>query len=96
MPRPWTGKAPLKKSKRKIKLFEPLDAPAEHDGNDTKQYQYEMLKAYELGKYQVRPRKGVLGAPLTRAEIRELLKPAISSNRQVNLGKSIFVTIFKL
>nr|GMD79404.1 CRS2-associated factor 2, chloroplastic [Ipomoea batatas] len=86
MPRPWTGKAPLKKSKRKIKLFEPLDSAAKLDGNDTKQYQYEMLKAYELGKFHVRPRKDVLGPPLTRAEIQELLKPAISCNRQVNLG----------
>nr|GMD76807.1 CRS2-associated factor 2, chloroplastic [Ipomoea batatas] len=87
MPRPWTGKAPLKKSKRKIKLFEPLDSAAKLDGNDTKQYEYEMLKAYELGKFHVRPRKDVLGPPLTRAEIQELLKPAISCNRQVNLGR---------
>ncbi|RAL37501.1 hypothetical protein DM860_000195 [Cuscuta australis] len=84
MPRPWTGKAPAKKSKRNIKLFGPLDPK---DGNDTKQYHYEMLKAYELGKYRVRPRDEVLGPPLTRDEIKELLQPRISSNKQVNLGR---------
>ncbi|CAH9124248.1 unnamed protein product [Cuscuta epithymum] len=85
MPRPWTGKAPIKKSKkRKVKLFEPLDPKV---GNGGKEHHYQMLKAYELGKYEVRPRKEVMGPPLTKEEIRELLKPRISSNRQVNLGR---------
>lgn len=89
MPRPWTGKAPMKKSKRKIKLFEPLVTPGNRNRSKEAEEmkRFEMLKAYELGRYTVRPRKEVLGKPLTRLEIRELLKPCISSNRQVNLGR---------
>lgn len=86
MARPWTGKAPMKKAKRNIKLVEPSDGPASRNDDHVAKH-YEMLEAYELGKYKVRPREEVLGKPLTRDEIRELLKPCISSNRQVNLGR---------
>ncbi|KAK9052739.1 hypothetical protein SSX86_029369 [Deinandra increscens subsp. villosa] len=79
MPRPWTGKPPLKKSTRKIKLFESPSNP------DTKQLQ--MLKPYELGNFDVKPREEVLGKPLSRAERHELVKRHVSSNRQVNLGR---------
>ncbi|KAI3728315.1 hypothetical protein L6452_16949 [Arctium lappa] len=80
MPRPWTGKAPLKKSTRKIKLFESLNP-----SNNVKQL--EMLKPYELGNFEVKPREEVLGKPLSRAERQELVKRHVSSNRQVNLGR---------
>ncbi|KAL3501168.1 hypothetical protein ACH5RR_035617 [Cinchona calisaya] len=86
MPRPWTGKAPMKKAKRKIKLVEPSDGQVRRNDDHIVKH-YEMLKAYELGKYTIRPREEVLGKPLRRDEIRELLKPCISSNRQVNLGR---------
>ncbi|CAH2080527.1 unnamed protein product [Thlaspi arvense] len=48
-----------------------------------------MPKPYQLGNFrgELKPRKEVLGKPLTRAEIRELLKPTVSNNRQVNLGR---------
>ncbi|KAL7610672.1 CRS2-associated factor 2, chloroplastic [Lactuca sativa] len=82
MPRPWTGKAPLKKSTRKIKLFESLNP-----GNNSNSKQLEMLKPYELGNFEVKPREEVLGKPLSRAERLELVKLHISSNRQVNLGR---------
>ncbi|XP_055834670.1 CRS2-associated factor 2, chloroplastic [Solanum dulcamara] len=85
MPRPWTGKAPMKKSKRNIKLFEPLYPQMENDNDGGKRY--EMLRAYELGMFEGKPKKKVLGAPLTKMEIRELLKDCIASNRQVNIGR---------
>lgn len=93
MPRPWTGKAPMKKSKRKIKLFEPLVTPENRRKEEEEMKHFEMLKAYELGKYTIRSRKEVLGKPLTRQEIRELLQPCISSNRQVNLGRFLFLPL---
>lgn len=80
MPRPWTGKPPLKKSTRKIKLFESLD-----EGGD-KGRKMEMLKPFEMGNFEVKSRDEVLGKPLRRAERLELVKRHISSNRQVNLG----------
>ncbi|XP_016448293.2 CRS2-associated factor 2, chloroplastic [Nicotiana tabacum] len=85
MPRPWTGKAPMKKSKRNIKLFEPLNPLVENNDGIKR---YEMFRAYELmGKFEGRPKEKVLGPPLTKEEIRELLKPCIASNRQVNIGR---------
>ncbi|KAM3399044.1 CRS2-associated factor 2, chloroplastic [Capsicum galapagoense] len=84
MPRPWTGKAPMKKSKRNIKLFEPLNSESESGGGGK---HYEMLKAYQFGVYEGRKKEKVLGAPLTKEEIRELLKHCIASNRQVNIGR---------
>ncbi|KZV17817.1 hypothetical protein F511_01626 [Dorcoceras hygrometricum] len=86
MPRPWTGKAPMKKNKRNIKIFEPLGGGGNDDRGDGGK-RYEMHRAYELGKVSVRPREEVLGEPLTRSEIKEMLKPYISSNKQVNLGR---------
>lgn len=82
MRRPWTGKAPMKKSKRNIKIFEPLGG----DNLNAAEKRYEMLRDYELGKFSMRPRKEVLGEPLTKSEIKEMLKPCLSSNKQVNLG----------
>ncbi|XP_057810993.1 CRS2-associated factor 2, chloroplastic isoform X2 [Salvia miltiorrhiza] len=89
MPRPWTGKAPMKKSKRNIKLFEPLGGGGgdENPNENMWSKRYEMLRGYEMGKFNVRPRKEVLGAPLRREEIREMVKPLLSSNKQVNLGR---------
>ncbi|XP_051149464.1 CRS2-associated factor 2, chloroplastic isoform X2 [Andrographis paniculata] len=86
MPRPWTGKAPMKKSKRKIKLFEPL-GNGDDENESMAGRRLEMLRGYELGKFNVRPREEVLGEPLTKWEIKDMLKPYLSSNRQVNLGR---------
>ncbi|CAA0833111.1 CRS2-associated factor 2- chloroplastic [Striga hermonthica] len=85
MSRPWTGKAPMKKSKRNIKLFEPLGADGHGDGDGRKRF--EMLRGYQLGSYTVRPREEVLGEPLAGWEVKEMLKQCLSSNRQVNLGR---------
>lgn len=95
MPRPWTGKAPLKKKKsRNIKLFKPLGYTDDEDSSVAdKEFEensvmyYEMLKAYELGKVRLRPRDEVLGHPLSKMEIKEFIKPLLSSNKQVNLGR---------
>ncbi|KAH6763215.1 RNA-binding CRS1 / YhbY domain-containing protein [Perilla frutescens var. hirtella] len=88
MPRPWTGKAPMKKSKRNIKLFEPLGGGGGDNPNENLwSKRYEMSRNYELGKFNSRPREEVLGPPLTRSEIREMVKPYLSRNRQVNLGR---------
>ncbi|KAL0447136.1 UNVERIFIED_CONTAM: CRS2-associated factor 2, chloroplastic [Sesamum latifolium] len=63
MPRPWTGKAPMKKSKRKIKLFEPLGGDGSDEDENVGQKRYEMLRDYELGKVSVRPRRRCWGSP---------------------------------
>ncbi|XP_030472019.2 CRS2-associated factor 2, chloroplastic [Syzygium oleosum] len=86
MPRPWTGKAPLKGSKKKIPLFDSFDPPP--PGKKGVKY-VEMPGPFDLGK---RPREGrtreeILGEPLKRWEIKMLVKPHLSDNRQVNLGR---------
>lgn len=86
MPRPWTGKAPLKKSKQNIPLFDSFNPPPP----GTKGAKHvEMPRPFSLGNYPVKPktRKEILGEPLTKAEIKMLIQPYLSRNRQVNLGR---------
>lgn len=83
MPRPWTGKAPLKKSKRKVRLF----GSVAEESNGVKRM--EMQVGFQFPA-EVKPRNEVLGKPLSKVEARELIKPYLSSNRQVNLGNFIF------
>ncbi|KAJ4968389.1 hypothetical protein NE237_015090 [Protea cynaroides] len=88
MPRPWTGKAPLQGSKKKklIPLFDSFNPPPP----GTKGVQHvEMPGPFPLGKFpkEGKTRKEILGEPLTKAEIRMLVKPLLSDNRQVNLGR---------
>lgn len=89
MPRPWTGKAPLKSKrekemkKKKIPLFDSFNP------------EMEGLKRMEMpGNYKIaefpkdrRSKEEILGEPLSRAEIKALVKPLLSDNRQVNLGR---------
>lgn len=78
----------MKKAKRNIPLFDSFNSPPAEDSQGVKKY-LEMPAPYKLGNYQpeLKPREEVLGKPLTRLEIRKLLKPHISSNRQVSLGE---------
>ncbi|KAF2292774.1 hypothetical protein GH714_028118 [Hevea brasiliensis] len=86
MPRPWTGKAPLKKSKKKIPLFGSFNVPPP----DKEGAKYvEMAVAFPLRKSpeEGKSRREILGEPLKKWEIKMLIKPLLSDNRQVNLGR---------
>ncbi|CAI0386288.1 unnamed protein product [Linum tenue] len=86
MARPWTGKAPLKPKKKKIPLFDSFNPPPP----GTKGVKFvEMPGPYQFGKYpeEGMTREEILGEPLTRHEIQMLVKPMLSDNRQVNLGR---------
>ncbi|KAJ7953591.1 Crs2-associated factor chloroplastic-like [Quillaja saponaria] len=86
MPRPWTGKAPLKSSKKKIPLFDSFNPPPPGMKGVK---QVEMPGPFPFGKYpkEGRTREEVIGEPLKKWEIRMLVKPVLSDNRQVNLGR---------
>ncbi|KAG0482303.1 hypothetical protein HPP92_010387 [Vanilla planifolia] len=93
MPRPWTGKAPLlskkdKERKKKIRLFHPLgydSTPGEGSGNVL---EIASRREVKLGNYvDKRNREEILGEPLSQAEVAAVVKPYLSSNRQVNLGR---------
>ncbi|XP_010914759.1 CRS2-associated factor 2, chloroplastic [Elaeis guineensis] len=95
MPRPWTGKAPLlskkdkERKKKKIRLFEPLGQPEKVEEEEGAKVMEMARRAVQLRRYpnDGRTREEILGEPLTRVEIRALIKPSVSSNRQVNLGR---------
>ncbi|KAI4383015.1 hypothetical protein MLD38_008899 [Melastoma candidum] len=87
MPRPWTGKAPLKgKDGKKVRLFDSFDPPP--PGKKGVKY-VESPGPFWAGKYPVdgRTREEILGEPLKRWEVRMLVGPHVSDNRQVNLGR---------
>lgn len=88
MPRPWTGKAPLKKKKdkNKIPLFDSFNPPPA--GKKGVKH-VEMPGPFPLGKFpkEGRTREEVLGEPLKKWEIKMLIQPHLSENRQVNLGR---------
>ncbi|CAJ2636184.1 unnamed protein product [Trifolium pratense] len=86
MPRPWTGKAPLKKSKKNIPLFDSFNPPPP-DMKGVKKV--EMPGPFPLGKFpeEGMSRKEILGEPLKKWEVKMLVKPMMSDNRQVNLGR---------
>lgn len=77
----------MKKSKKNIPLFDPF-SPNNNNSNNSVKY-LEMPKPYKLGNFpsELKPREEVLGKPLTKMEIRDLVKRHMSSNRQVNLGR---------
>ncbi|KAL5981652.1 CRS2-associated factor 2 [Asimina triloba] len=88
MPRPWTGKAPLKKKKKNVPLLEPFNpATPSEEG----QKRLEMPRALNLGRYPKSPktREQILGKPLTRAEARQLVEQLVSCNRQERSGGKI-------
>uniref|UniRef100_A0A1J3CQC0 CRS2-associated factor 2, chloroplastic n=1 Tax=Noccaea caerulescens TaxID=107243 RepID=A0A1J3CQC0_NOCCA len=89
MPRPWTGKAPLKKSKKKIPLFDSFNPPPA--GKSVVKY-VEMPGPFPFGRYpkESMTRDEILGEPLKKWEKGMLIKPHMHDNRQVNLGRDGF------
>uniref|UniRef100_A0A7N2M2K9 Uncharacterized protein n=1 Tax=Quercus lobata TaxID=97700 RepID=A0A7N2M2K9_QUELO len=89
MPRPWTKKAPLKKKRdkdRKIRVLESLNLPPA-SGDGVKRV--EMARPFPLGKFveEKRTREEILSERLKKWEIKMLVEPRLSDNRQVNLGE---------
>lgn len=96
MPRPWTGKAPLltkeeKARRRGVRLHTPLG----QEPPQTVSAHGIMMEVRERRKMDLarvspgdgRSREEVLGEPLTPSEVRALVKPHISHNRQLNIGR---------
>lgn len=94
MPRPWTGKAPLKgkdeKQRKKIPLFDSFNPPP--PGKKGVKC-VEMPGPFPAGKYpkEGKSREEVLGEPLKKWEIQMMIKPYLNDNRQVNLGWSLLL-----
>uniref|UniRef100_K3XHR9 CRM domain-containing protein n=1 Tax=Setaria italica TaxID=4555 RepID=K3XHR9_SETIT len=96
MPRPWTGKAPLltkeeKARRRGVRLHTPLgQEPAQTVSPHGIMMEVRGRRQMDLARVSPgdgRTRDEVLGEPLTPAEVRALVKPHISHNRQLNIGR---------
>ncbi|PAN30962.1 hypothetical protein PAHAL_5G384100 [Panicum hallii] len=96
MPRPWTGKAPLltkeeKARRRGVRLHTPLgQEPPQTVSPHGIMMEVRGRRQRDLARVSPgdgRTRDEVLGEPLTPAEVRALVKPHISHNRQLNIGR---------
>lgn len=76
----------MKKSKKNIPLFDSFNPPL--PGKRGVKY-VEMPGPFPFGKYpkEGKTRGEILGEPLTKSEIKMLIKAHLHDNRQVNLGK---------
>lgn len=93
MSRPWTGKAPLKSKKEKeLKRQKRVRLVPSSQSEEKEESEKKMVMETSrqiTGNYRMhrRSREEILGKPLSKSEIRALVKPCLSRNRQVNLGK---------
>ncbi|KAL2342553.1 hypothetical protein Fmac_003838 [Flemingia macrophylla] len=86
MPRPWTGRAPLPPSKKKLKEFDSFVLPPPHK-KGVKPVQSPGPFLPGSSPRYVKTREEILGEPLTREEIGELVKSSMKAPRQLNIGR---------
>ncbi|KAJ6362519.1 hypothetical protein OIU78_002842, partial [Salix suchowensis] len=87
MPRPWTGRAPLPPSKKKLREFDsfvlpPPDKKGGQAGSGTGS-----LFSPGAGPRYAKTREEILGDPLTQEEIQELVEGCLKAKRQLNMGR---------
>lgn len=85
MPRPWTGRAPLPPSKKKLKEFDSFVLPPPHK-KGVKPVQKPGPFLPGTSPRYVHSREEILGEPLTREETDELIRGSMKSTRQLNIG----------
>ncbi|KAJ4839871.1 hypothetical protein Tsubulata_003175 [Turnera subulata] len=88
-PRPWTGRAPLPASRKKLKEFDSFRLPPPHK-KGVKPVQAPGPYRPGTGPRYVKTREEILGEPLTKEEIHELVSGCIKTNRQLNMGRDGF------
>ncbi|XP_031250659.1 CRS2-associated factor 1, chloroplastic [Pistacia vera] len=86
MSRPWTGRAPLPASKKKLKEFDSFELPPPNK-KGVKPVQKPGPYLPGSGPRYVSSREEILGEPLTKEEVEELVHSCIKSNRQLNIGR---------
>ncbi|XP_008801506.2 CRS2-associated factor 1, chloroplastic [Phoenix dactylifera] len=87
MPRPWTGRAPLPPSKKKLPEFDSFKLPPpEKKGVKPVQSPGPFL-AGSGPTYHAVSREEILGEPLAEEEIKELVKGCMKTKRQLNIGR---------
>ncbi|XP_062090863.1 CRS2-associated factor 1, chloroplastic [Humulus lupulus] len=86
MPRPWTGRAPLPPSKKKLKEFDSFQLPPPHK-KGVKPVQAPGPYLPGSGPKYVMSREKILGEPLTQEEIKDLINGCLKTRRQLNMGR---------
>ncbi|KAK8923970.1 hypothetical protein KSP39_PZI019063 [Platanthera zijinensis] len=87
MPRPWTGRAPLPASKKKLPEFDSFRLPPPGKKGVKPVQAPGPYLAGSGPKYAAATREEILGEPLTNEEIKELIKGSLKSKRQLNMGR---------
>ncbi|KAL6974440.1 CCR4-Not complex caf1 ribonuclease subunit Caf1 [Sarracenia purpurea var. burkii] len=85
MPRPWTGRKPLPPGKKKLE-FDSFRLPPPHK-KGVKPVQAPGPFLPGSGPKYVKSREEILGEPLTKEEIQDLVKGSMKSSRQLNMGR---------
>ncbi|XVF88597.1 hypothetical protein PTKIN_Ptkin19aG0063700 [Pterospermum kingtungense] len=86
MPRPWTGRAPLPPSKKKMKEFDSFVLPPPIK-KGVKPIQKPGPYLPGTGPRYVQSREEILGEPLNAEEVKELVNGCLKSQRQLNMGR---------
>ncbi|ERN15076.1 hypothetical protein AMTRI_Chr05g57720 [Amborella trichopoda] len=86
MPRPWTGRAPLPPSKKKLPEFDSFKLPPPHK-KGVKPVQAPGPYLPGTGPRYVKSREEILGEPLTTEEVNSLIRTCLKSKRQLNMGR---------
>ncbi|KAF2303971.1 hypothetical protein GH714_025746 [Hevea brasiliensis] len=84
--RPWTGRAPLPPSKKKLREFDSFKLPPP-DKKGVKPVQSPGPFLPGSGPRYVYTREEILGEPLTREEVKALIDGCLKSKRQLNMGR---------
>lgn len=85
MARPWTGRAPSGKSKKKLPEFDSFKPPPPGK-KGVKRVQQPGPYPEGQGPKEAYTREEILGEPLTKAEVKELVDRCLKESRQLNLG----------
>ncbi|KAL6221859.1 hypothetical protein ACLB2K_005251 [Fragaria x ananassa] len=86
MGRPWTGRAPLPASKKKMKEFDSFQLPPPHK-KGVRPVQSPGPYLPGSGPKYVKSREEILGDPLTDQEVKDLVNGCIKTRRQLNMGR---------
>ncbi|XXG59035.1 hypothetical protein AAC387_Pa04g1187 [Persea americana] len=86
MPRPWTGRAPLPASKKKLQEFDSFRLPPPHK-KGVKPVQAPGPFLPGSGPKYVMSREEIIGEPLTKEEVKDLIKSCLKTRRQLNMGR---------
>ncbi|KAL2553693.1 CRS2-associated factor 1 [Forsythia ovata] len=86
IPKPWLGRKPLPPSKKKLPEFDSFQLPPPHKkGVKPVQAPGPFLRG--SGPKYMKSREEILGEPLTKEEVNELIEGCKKSQRQLNMGR---------